>query len=171
MEGEAVEQRARTRGLAAVAGWAVLAAGVAAVSSFAVNALDNDLAGPRRPAPLTVAEVNSRLESSGYNAHPEPASTPGNTTGPSSTATPPVGGDNNARVASSVGGTVFFRCSGATVTVVSWLAALGYSVAEQPDSAPTDQARIRFESSDKRVVIDIRCSAGIPAVDVQTDNR
>lgn len=173
-----MQRGAGARGVAAIIGWIVLAVSVATVSTLAVNALGADLAGSNRSEPLSDAEVNARLAAGGANVVPQPIATHnGNSsTVPSGTASPGTGpplavGGKDVRVAQSVGGTVLFRCTDSALTVASWTPAQGYSVNEPPASGPTDRARVRFESSTKRVDVDIRCVGDVPSVDVRASDR
>ena len=168
---------ATTRALAGLAGWVVLAAAVAAVSTFAVNALGNELGDSGTQRPLSVAEVNARLiDSSSTAATPRPAasSNGGDSAAPSATASPTPGlpvTTSDVRVSTTVGGTLVYRCAADSVLVMSVTPAQGYSVADPPASVPTEHARVRFESATRRVDIDVRCDSGVAAVDVKTGNR
>ena len=75
-------------------------------------------------------------------------------------------------VLSSVGGSVVARCSAAsesaTVYLVSWSPAQGYSV-DEVRRGPAQEAEITFSSKAKQVNVTIHCSSSGPVEEVENE--
>jgi hypothetical protein len=93
------------------------------------------------------------------------SSTPGHPTQPP----PPA---STTKLLTSPGGSVVARCQGsggsATVYLVSWSPAQGYSV-NDVQRGPGHEAQIEFESGSQSVSVQFHCSASGPVQQVETD--
>ncbi|MFI7039574.1 hypothetical protein ACIBI0_23035 [Microbispora rosea] len=150
-----------SRLLLAVAGW-LLAAALATGTGVAVlGLLGRPLTGPAE-RPMTTEEVRLALARD-TAAPPSPAAA---TTGPapvdsSGGGTPGDAPATGRRLVSTSAGTVIARCDGGLVRLQSWTPAQGFEV-DDVDPGPDDRARVKFESDEDRLEVEVRCSGGVP---------
>ncbi len=145
----------------AVAGW-LLAAAVATGTGVAVlGLLGRPLTGPAE-RPMTAEEIRLALARD-TPGPPSPASTP---TGAapvdaSGGETPGAAPSTGGRLVSTGAGSLIARCDGGLVRLQSWTPAQGFEV-DDVDPGPDDRARVKFESDEGRIEIEVRCAGGVP---------
>ncbi|MEV7804814.1 hypothetical protein AB0O28_17885 [Microbispora sp. NPDC088329] len=152
----------------AVAGW-LLAAALATGAGVAVlGLLGRPLAGPAE-RPMTAEEIRLALARD-TPAAPSPGSSPGAVPAGSPDAVParspghtgagatPVTG---RKLISTGAGSVIARCDGGLARLQSWTPAQGFEV-HDVDPGPDDRTRVRFESDEGRVEIEVRCAGDVP---------
>ncbi|MEU8174796.1 hypothetical protein AB0C14_18115 [Microbispora hainanensis] len=153
----------------AVAGW-LLAAALATGTGVAVlGLLGRPLTGPAERL-MTAEEIRLAL------ARNTPSNTPGGTPGaaspaavpsgeapavPSGVRTPGAAPATGRRLVSTDAGSVIARCDGELVRLQSWTPAQGFEV-DDVDPGPDDRARVKFESDEDRLEVEVRCSGGVP---------
>jgi hypothetical protein len=140
--------------LAALA-WAAAVVAATAVGMSAVGAIGSGILGAGQE-PLTSAEVDRALASARAAPLPAPA--------PTSAATPadPTG---LTEVIPSPGGTVVARCAGGAVEVVSAAPAQGFRLDDEQE-----HSRVRFESEETDVDVELTCRDGRPVGVVEVDD-
>ncbi|OPG12104.1 hypothetical protein [Microbispora sp. GKU 823] len=65
------------------------------------------------------------------------------------------------RLVSTGAGSLIARCDGGLVRLQSWTPAQGFEV-DDVDPGPDDRARVKFESDEGRLEIEVRCADGVP---------
>ncbi len=106
---------------------------------------------------------------------PPPATLP--TTAPTTTTpgraptttTKPTTAAPVQRTFSTRGGTAIAACRGGLASLVSWSPTQGYRV-ERARQGPDNEVEVRFEGSDGRSEIKIRCAQGVPAAEIKEDD-
>jgi hypothetical protein len=165
-------QVSRTLGpVGVVLAW--LAAVVAAtfVGVLAVGAIGGDIV-PQAQPPLSPEEIRQQLASaaptttsSTRSADPEPEPTTPTPTSSSSSPAPVV-----PKSLSSPGGVVYARCdprAESGVEIVSIAPAQGYHL--EDDEEEDGGRRVRFESGDSKVELQITCANGVPRAAVSNE--
>ncbi len=145
----------------AVAGW-LLAAALATGTGVAVlGLLGRPLTGPAEP-PMTAGEIRLALTRD-TPGPPSPASTPVGAApvDASGGATPSAAPVTGRRLVSTGAGSLIARCDGGLVRLQSWTPAQGFEV-DDVDPGPDDRARVKFESDEGRLEIEVRCAGGVP---------
>ncbi|WP_169982274.1 septum formation initiator [Microbispora sp. H10836] len=157
-----------TRLVLAVAGW-LLAAALATGAGVAVlGLLGRPLAGTAG-RPMSAEEIRVALArdtpaapSSGPASAAVPARSPAAVPARSpGQATPGAGPVTGRKLISTGAGSVIARCDGGLARLQSWTPGQGYEV-HDVDPGPDDHARVRFESDEGRVEIEVRCAGDVP---------
>ncbi|KAA9377556.1 hypothetical protein F5972_18150 [Microbispora cellulosiformans] len=65
------------------------------------------------------------------------------------------------KLISTGAGSVIARCDGRLARLQSWTPAQGFRV-DDVDPGPDDRARVRFESDEGKLEIEVRCAGGVP---------
>ncbi|MEU8198183.1 hypothetical protein AB0C10_30835 [Microbispora amethystogenes] len=65
------------------------------------------------------------------------------------------------KLISTGAGSVIARCDGGLARLQSWTPAQGFRV-DDVDPGPDDRARVRFESDEGKLEIEVRCPGGVP---------
>lgn len=73
------------------------------------------------------------------------------------------------RTFSTRGGTAIAACQGSLAYLVSWSPTQGYRV-ERARQGPDSEVEVRFEGTDGRSEIKIRCARGVPAAEIKEDD-
>lgn len=94
---------------------------------------------------------------------PVATTAPGGTATAPATTAPPV-----QRTFSTAGGTAIASCPGGLAYLVSWSPTQGYGV-ERARQGPADEVEVRFEGSEGRSEIKVRCSGGVPVARTKDD--
>ncbi|GLX05087.1 hypothetical protein [Microbispora sp. NBRC 16548] len=145
----------------AVAGW-LLAAALATGTGVAVlGLLGRPLTGPAA-RPMTAEEIRLALARD-TPGPPSPASTsagaaPVDASGGVTPSAVPVTG---RKLVSTGAGSLIARCDGGLVRLQSWTPAQGFEV-DDVDPGPDDRARVKFESDEGRIEVEVRCAGGVP---------
>jgi hypothetical protein len=145
----------------AVAGW-LLAAALATGTGVAVlGLLGRPLTGPAE-RPMTAEEIRLALARD-TPGPPSSASTPAGAApvDPSGGETPSAAPATGRRLVSTAAGSLIARCDGGLVRLQSWTPAQGFEV-DDVDPGPDDRARVKFESDEDRLEIEVRCAGGVP---------
>jgi len=145
----------------AVAGW-LLAAALATGTGVAVlGLLGRPLTGPAERL-MTAEEIRLALAQDTPGA-PSPAAVPSDeaSAGPSGVRTPGAAPATGRKLVSTDAGSVIARCDGGLVRLQSWTPAQGFEV-DDVDPGPDDRARVKFESDEDRLEVEVRCSGGVP---------
>ncbi|MEU6427894.1 hypothetical protein ABZ860_18560 [Microbispora sp. NPDC046973] len=145
----------------AVAGW-LLAAALATGTGVAVlGLLGRPLTGPAE-RPMTAEEIRLALARD-TPGPPSPASTPAVAApaDPPGGETPKAAPATGRRLVSTGAGSLIARCDGGLVRLQSWTPAQGYEV-DDVDPGPDDRARVKFESDEGRLEVEVRCAGGVP---------
>ncbi|WP_405393954.1 hypothetical protein [Microbispora hainanensis] len=136
-------------------------------------AQDTPLTQDARPAQDTPLTQDARPALETPLAEDAPGDTPSGTPGALSPAVPsdeasagPSGARTpgvapGRRLVSTDAGSVIARCDGELVRLQSWTPAQGFEV-DDVDPGPDDRARVRFESDEARLEVEVRCSGGVP---------
>ncbi|GLW23178.1 hypothetical protein [Microbispora triticiradicis] len=66
------------------------------------------------------------------------------------------------KLISTGAGSVIARCDGGLARLQSWTPAQGFRV-DDVDPGPDHRARVRFQSDEGRLEIEVRCPGGVPA--------
>ncbi|GAB3146634.1 septum formation initiator [Microbispora hainanensis] len=155
----------------AVAGW-LLAAVLATGTGVAVlGLLGRPLTGSAERL-MTAEEIRVALAQDtplaqdtrgGSPGAPSPAAVPSDdaSAGPSGVRTPGAAPATWRRLVSTDAGSVIARCDGELVRLQSWTPAQGFEV-DDVDPGPDDRARVKFESDEDRLEVEVRCSGGVP---------
>lgn len=149
----------------AVAGW-LLAAALATGTGVAVlGLLGRPLTGQAERL-MTAEEIRLALAQttpSDAPGAPSPAAVPSGqaSAGPSGVRTPGAAPAAGRRLVSTDAGSVIARCDGGLVRLQSWTPAQGFEV-DDVDPGPDDRARVKFESDEDRLEVEVRCSGGVP---------
>ncbi|WP_204050450.1 hypothetical protein [Microbispora siamensis] len=143
----------------AVAGW-LLAAALATGTGVAVlGLLGRPLTGPAE-RPMTAEEIRLALARD-TPGPPSPASTPAGATPAGSSGGETPDAATGRRLVSTGAGSLIARCDGGLVRLQSWTPAQGFEV-DDVDPGPDDRARVKFESDEGRLEIEVRCAGGVP---------
>ncbi|MEV4300465.1 hypothetical protein [Microbispora rosea] len=148
-----------SRLLLAAAGWLLAAALATATGVAVLGLLGRPLTGAAE-RPMTAEEVRLAL------ARDTTRDTVRDTAGPapvgsSGGRTPGAAPATGRRLVSTSAGTVIARCDGGLVRLQSWTPAQGFEV-DDVDPGPDDRARVKFESDEDRLEVEVRCSGGVP---------
>ncbi|MBE3011265.1 septum formation initiator [Microbispora sp. NEAU-D428] len=143
----------------AVAGW-LLAAALATGTGVAVlGLLGRPLTG-QAERPMTAEEIRLALARD-TPGPPFPASTPAGATPAGSSGGETPDAATGRRLVSTGAGSLIARCDGGLVRLQSWTPAQGFEV-DDVDPGPDDRARVKFESDEGRLEIEVRCAGGVP---------
>ncbi|GGO25079.1 hypothetical protein GCM10010116_50340 [Microbispora rosea subsp. aerata] len=161
-----------TRFVLAVAGW-LLAAALATGAGVAVlGLLGRPLTGPAE-RPMTAEEVRVALaRDTAAPLPPGPTSTavptrsPGDATPPVVPSAAPVTG---RKLISTGAGSVIAWCDGGLARLQSWTPGQGYET-DDVEPGPDEHARVRFESDESKVEIEVRCSGDVPVPRISHDD-
>jgi hypothetical protein len=151
--------------VASVLAWIVGAVAAVGVGILALSLIGDGLTA-RTVQPLT-PDVVAR-EAAAASAEPSSAPTgAGARPTPSKTAPPPPAKTSTGteKLLSSPGGTAIARCSDGQVYLVSWSPEQGFR-ADDVDRGPGAQASLKFESSNAKVFLTVRCVGGEPQATV-----
>ncbi|MFG1826313.1 hypothetical protein ACGFIJ_27850 [Microbispora bryophytorum] len=141
----------------AVAGW-LLAAALAIGTGVAVlGLLGRPLTGPAE-RPMTAEEIRLALARD-TQVPPSPAPADAAPVDVSGGQTP--GAATGRRLVSTGAGSLIARCEGGLVRLQSWTPAQGFEV-DDVDPGPDDRARVKFESDESGLEIEVRCAGGVP---------
>ena len=150
------------RTLLAALAWLAAVAGATAIGLTAVGAIGAGIVGAA-PAPLTAGEVQALLATMAPTAPAPSTRTLGPSPSPSPSPIPPAA----ETVLGSAGGTVLARCVNGAVQVVSATPAQGYQL---HDEGGEDAGRVRFESGNRRVELQLSCRDGRPVASVRAQD-
>ncbi|WP_433276381.1 hypothetical protein ACQPZA_34330 [Pseudonocardia xinjiangensis] len=154
----------RTRTALVALAWTAAVVVATLVGMSAVGAIGTGILGRGQQA-LTPSQVDQALAA----ARAVPASAP---VAPPSPTDPPFPPSDSAAAAvadvvTSPGGTIVARCTGSAVEIVSASPAQGFRLDDEREGS-----RMRFESEDTTVAVQLSCQGGRPvgAVEVQGDD-
>jgi hypothetical protein len=74
------------------------------------------------------------------------------------------------RTVDAPGGSTVAACQAGDAYLVSWTPAPGFGV-NDVRRGPTDIARVRFESGDTRVTVEVWCAGGVPQAEIKQDGH
>ncbi|MET8333205.1 hypothetical protein [Streptosporangium canum] len=146
----------------AVAGW-LIAGSLATATGVAVIGLLGESLTSSAHRPLSAAEIDEALAAAtpAITAHPSPDAThPTAATHPASAAS--AGPSERSGLISTEGGTAIARCEKGLVTLRAWSPAQGFQT-KDVDRGPDRRVRVKFESEETEVKIEVWCSpSGFP---------
>ncbi|MEU7942570.1 hypothetical protein [Microbispora bryophytorum] len=143
----------------AVAGW-LLAAALAIGTGVAVlGLLGRPLTGPAE-RPMTAEEIRLALARD-TPVPPSPAPADAAPVDVSGGQTPGAVPATGRRLISTGAGSLIARCDRGLVRLQSWTPAQGFEV-DDVDPGPDDRARVKFESDESGLEIEVRCAGGMP---------
>jgi hypothetical protein len=126
-------------------------------------------ATPSHGSPAAPQHQGAASSGSGPSSRPHGGSTSSSSSHPTQPPPPP----STTKLLTSPGGSVVARCQGsggsATVYLVSWSPAQGYSV-NDVQRGPGHEAQIEFESGSQSVSVQYHCSTSGPVQQVETDD-
>lgn len=141
--------------------WAVAAVGALLLGLTAVGSIGTGLAGGPQTAPLSAAEIETRLARHAAGTPAAVTATPA--PAPSGTGTPPAPAPPVV-VRAAAAGTVLARCEGTTPRIVSVNPAQGFE-REDDDVRP---GQVLFDGDDADVLVTLSCADGTPSGQVVT---